>query len=73
MAALVIFLSNNGYSVIDYLLTSEQKLSHIKELIIDFFNEWSYHAPLYFSLYCNNIYFDNTKNIQSLSLNGMPL
>jgi len=49
------FLSNNGCSVIDYLLTKECNFSQIKTFTICPFNEWSDHAPLHFSLNCNNI------------------
>ncbi len=48
------FLSNNGCSVIDYLLTKESNFSQIQQFYIQRFNEWSDHAPLCFSLLCNN-------------------
>ena len=48
------FLSNNGCSVIDYHLTKESNFSQIQKFYIQRFNEWSDHAPLCFSLLCNN-------------------
>jgi exonuclease III len=46
------FCSNNGCSVIDYLLMNERHFSLINDFTIDPFNEWSDHAPLRFSLAC---------------------
>jgi exonuclease III len=46
------FCSNNGCSVIDYLLMNERHFSLVKDFTIEPFNEWSDHAPLRFSLLC---------------------
>ena len=48
-------MSNNGCSVSDYLFPKECNFSQIKSFTICPFNEWSDHAPLHFSLNCNNI------------------
>lgn len=48
------FHSRNGYSVIDYLLTHEHNFSMLCDFNIGPFNEWSDHAPLHFSIKCNN-------------------
>ena len=49
------FYSNNGSSVIDYLLANEYSFSSISDFIVHDFNEFSDHAPLHFSLLCNNV------------------
>lgn len=49
------FVSKNGTSVIDYLLTKECNFSQISNFTIDSVNEWSDHTPLRFALFCNNI------------------
>ena len=54
------FLSHNGCSVIDYLITSERNFNSISEFCIDSFNEWSDHSPLYFSLLCNKVEADKS-------------
>lgn len=48
------FYSHNGSSVIDYVLTKECNFSLLSKFTIGDFTEWSDHAPLHFSLYCNN-------------------
>ena len=48
------FLSHNGCSIIDYLITRECDFKNIAKFSIGNFNEWSDHAPLHFSLLCNN-------------------
>ena len=48
------FYSHNGCSVIDYLLAQEENFSLLKQFGVGTFNEWSDHALLHFSLYCNN-------------------
>ena len=53
------FLSNNGCSVIDYLLTGDNDLPRLNDFCIEEFNEWSDHAPLSFSLCCNNVCNEN--------------
>jgi hypothetical protein len=49
------FLSHNGCSVIDYLLTYDCNFAQINSFTIVGFTEWSDHAPLLFSLQCNNV------------------
>ena len=49
------FYSNNGTSVIDYLLATEYSFSSISDFTVHDFNEFSDHAPLHFSLLCNNV------------------
>jgi len=49
------FYSNNGTSVIDYLLTKECSFSNISDFTVHDFNEFSDHAPLHFSLLCNYV------------------
>jgi len=49
------FYSNNGTSVIDYLLANEYSFSSISDFTVHDFNEFSDHAPLHFSLLCNNV------------------
>jgi len=49
------FVSHNGCSVIDYLVTCDNDLSQLNKFCIDRFTEWSDHAPLSFSLRCNNV------------------
>jgi hypothetical protein len=53
------YLSNNGTSVIDYVLCSEHNFSFISDFSIGSFNEWSDHAPLHLSLLCNNAHMSN--------------
>ena len=48
-------MSRNGTSVIDYLLCSERHFSMINDFTFGQFNEGSDHAPLQFSLICNNV------------------
>ena len=48
------FVSNQGASVIDYLLTRECNFPHITDFYIEPLNEWSDHSPISFSLSCNN-------------------
>ena len=48
------FVSNQGASVIDYLLTRECNFSRIADFCIESLNEWSDHSPISFSLSCNN-------------------
>ena len=49
------FMSRNGASVVDYLLSKECNFSNITCFNVGSINVWSDHAPLYFSLSCNNI------------------
>ena len=49
------FMSWNGASVVDYLLSKECNFSNITCFNVGSINVWSDHAPLYFSLSCNNI------------------
>ena len=44
------FISHNGCSVIDYLLTCDNDLSQLNRFCIDSYTQWSDHAPLSFSL-----------------------
>ena len=49
------FLSHNGCSVIDYLLTCDCNFAQIINFTIGSLTKWSDHAPLLFSLQCNNV------------------
>ena len=49
------FYSNNVTSVINYLLANEYSFSSISDFPVHDFNEFSDHAPLHFSLLCNNV------------------
>ena len=46
--------SYNGTSVIDYLFTNEYNFSSIADFTVHDFNVFSDHAPLQFTLLCNN-------------------
>jgi len=48
------FVSAQGTSVVDYLLTQYDEFSGISNFNIQPLNEWSDHTPIYFSLCVNN-------------------
>ena len=60
----VIFASQAGSSVIDYVLLSQQDFGCINDFRIDSFCEWSDHAPVFFNVLCNTEVFtpETTEN-----------
>ena len=44
-------MTANGESLVDYLLTSYENFSIVQDFKFLLFNEFSNHAPLYFSIY----------------------
>ena len=49
------YVTSNGASVIDYLLTHEHSFSGLNEFSFDSINVWSNHAPVYLGILCNYV------------------
>lgn len=56
------YVSPNGASVIDYVLTKECNFGNICKFDIGTLNEWSDHTPVSFSLTCNVITYETTQH-----------